>query len=161
MFSFLKPPNNQNLQFWLGDRVFSGTSLMSDVQQSLWPGAAPCRAPLGYVCLGEFHSRMESRGGLWGLKGQREAEESWTKWEWASPLSQSCSSRVGLATLWGRVSMVLHFHLLLFCLKVKASPKTGLNLDFIQSAFSCSEQGSALVCCIMDNTPGDKRGLLQ
>lgn len=76
------------------------------------------------------------------------------------PLSQNWSSRVGLATLRGRVRMVLYFHLLLFCLKVKASPKTGLSLDYIQSAFSCSEQGGALVCCIMDNTPGDKRGLL-
>lgn len=76
------------------------------------------------------------------------------------PLLQRCTSQLGLAKFRGRVRMMLYFHLLLFWLTVKASPKTGLNLDYFQSAFSCSEQGSALACCITDNTPGDKRGLL-
>lgn len=56
--------------------------------------------------------------------------------------------------------MVPYFHLSLFQQRVTASPKRGLNLDYVQSAFSCSEHSSALAYYITDKTPGDKRGLL-
>ena len=76
------------------------------------------------------------------------------------PLFPRRSSPLALATFRGRGRVMLCFHLLFFRLTVKASPKTELNLDNIQSAFSSLEQGGALAYCITDNTPGDKCGLL-